>query len=690
MKFQEAAVEAASKWALGALGLDSALAGLIAKVIAQTASLVANVAITEVNTAATAAATGAEAVNTASKAAGIVAINADTAATALDTAATVALTTAKSACAVAAAALSNPLAMVAGIAAVVTAGVIALASATDAQTAAFQNQIEAIEQDTAKIKEEAEAFEKLLDAQKKNIGAIESQYDHVSVLWAELKNLADANGVIAEKDLARAQVLAQLLNPTLGETIKLDKEHNKYVLANTEAIEKLIETKRAQAILAAKEPEYNKAVADSLATLNEQTRLNAEIDEHKLTMSNLIVQADQARIEGNDMLAASLVDQYLKEKELLEAKDKMYGELKGKLTGYYNTIADYENTVAAVQSGNFNTYLGIQAGTIDASKSTTDELVADHKKRIDTAQESYDTMSKATEKSECKISDIQLNAANARVQAEKDAMLAMLLASASGGKDLKDEHKAIAKDMLDSYKDLPDDQRKAGLLSMLGMIKGLEEKVPALEKAGEMSAEQLMKAVEGALGIASPSKEMEAIGSNTIEGLKGGLVMRDDLKAESVSVGSDMGQGILSGLAGKEEAIMEKARAIARRALQTIQSALEIHSPSKATARLGQQLGEGLAQGMSQSAGSTARSFESDAKSLMKSMKTAVISEMSRISLALGERGNMSSMQLSAAAVTSGSNTFNTSYQIISPKALSEREIKQQMILAEQRLRLEV
>jgi hypothetical protein len=143
-------------------------------------------------------------------------------------------------------------------------------------------------------------------------------------------------------------------------------------------------------------------------------------------------------------------------------------------------------------------------------------------------------------------------------------------------------------------------------------------------------------------------------------------------------------------LAGKEEAIMEKARAIARRALQTIQSALEIHSPSKATARLGQQLGEGLAQGMSQSAGSTARSFESDAKSLMKSMKTAVISEMSRISLALGERGNMSSMQLSAAAVTSGSNTFNTSYQIISPKALSEREIKQQMILAEQRLRLEV
>ncbi|MGE7020411.1 phage tail tape measure protein [Solibacillus cecembensis] len=66
-------------------------------------------------------------------------------------------------------------------------------------------------------------------------------------------------------------------------------------------------------------------------------------------------------------------------------------------------------------------------------------------------------------------------------------------------------------------------------------------------------------------------------------------------------VGRDAGQGLLNGLASQEGALQAKAKQIADSIKRTIQSALDIHSPSRVMRGFGVNIGQGLIQGMDDS-----------------------------------------------------------------------------------------
>ena len=63
-------------------------------------------------------------------------------------------------------------------------------------------------------------------------------------------------------------------------------------------------------------------------------------------------------------------------------------------------------------------------------------------------------------------------------------------------------------------------------------------------------------------------------------------------------IGMDAGQGLLDGLSSMEGSLIEKAEQIANAIRQTIQSALDIHSPSRVMRGFGVNIGEGLIIGM--------------------------------------------------------------------------------------------
>lgn len=148
--------------------------------------------------------------------------------------------------------------------------------------------------------------------------------------------------------------------------------------------------------------------------------------------------------------------------------------------------------------------------------------------------------------------------------------------TAAAGIELDEENKAIAKAILAAYEDLPEDLQESGLESLRGLAEGMADEVPELEKAGEMNMEDLLAAMNKALGVQSPSWKMKNSGKNVMQGLEDGLEGRQKTT-------NSVASRIASGLLGIFSSIFQEA------------------SPSKAMKKKGLNLGKGLEIGLTKS-----------------------------------------------------------------------------------------
>ena len=108
----------------------------------------------------------------------------------------------------------------------------------------------------------------------------------------------------------------------------------------------------------------------------------------------------------------------------------------------------------------------------------------------------------------------------------------------------------------------------------------------------EIQIEELRQAANSKLS------EVERDWTEAIRGVT--KATSDELKSLK-QIGINAGQGLLNGLASMEPALIAKANAIANSIRSAIQSALDIHSPSRVMRALGVNIGEGLVLGMEDS-----------------------------------------------------------------------------------------
>ena len=110
---------------------------------------------------------------------------------------------------------------------------------------------------------------------------------------------------------------------------------------------------------------------------------------------------------------------------------------------------------------------------------------------------------------------------------------------------LTTEARAAASEMLDSFDGLPGSFGGIATDAMRGMVKGLEEYIPALSGASSMSAEEIVSTLKKALDIHSPSKVTEEIGGYTVDGIVVGMEGR---LSAAISVASEIGKSIAASL----------------------------------------------------------------------------------------------------------------------------------------------
>lgn len=211
----------------------------------------------------------------------------------------------------------------------------------------------------------------------------------------------------------------------------------------------------------------------------------------------------------------------------------------------------------------------------------------------------------------------------------------------------------MVRNILNTFDGLPEELDEAGKDSLLGFIDGMEDKIPGLEKASEMSCQEIIDTIKGYLQIQSPSKKMEAIGKNVIEGLKEGMDdNKSTLTSEAKTIGQQMVAGVQSGVESKEGSIQSKISGMFRRIVNNAKANLQIASPSKVFENIGEMIGAGVEVGIEDSSLNAIDAAETMTEGITAATRGALETDYSSALSAVG-----SGLQANyTAAVESGSS----------------------------------
>lgn len=190
----------------------------------------------------------------------------------------------------------------------------------------------------------------------------------------------------------------------------------------------------------------------------------------------------------------------------------------------------------------------------------------------------------------------------------------------AGGRDIEGANKETAEAILGSFENLPADLDDLGKQTLLGMTAGLTSQIPELADTSEMSAAEIVDAIEKYLGIASPSKVLMEVGENTILGLIEGLESKQTALSTASSgviskmkdatngsrdsfynVGYNMAEGMRQGFLSQEYSLKSSVSNMISRVNYAARAKLDINSPSKVWMKMGEQTGEGFEIGLQDS-----------------------------------------------------------------------------------------
>lgn len=189
----------------------------------------------------------------------------------------------------------------------------------------------------------------------------------------------------------------------------------------------------------------------------------------------------------------------------------------------------------------------------------------------------------------------------------------------SSGIEIDDQTKAIATSMLNSFDNLPEDMDEAGKQALMGIIYGLEDQIPQLKNASQMSANEIVDTIKEYLGIHSPSTALAEVGENAAKGLEQGLEKEkssvssaaDQMAAVVIApfnsawsdmyyAGQQMASGVWSGFSSQEWSLTQNVRYMMRRVTNAVKSEMQIASPSKVFAQIGDYMAQGLEVGFTE------------------------------------------------------------------------------------------
>lgn len=427
------------------------------------------------------------------------------------------------------------------------------------------------------LAESASGMETLVASRQQNVDAGMGEIAMTEMLYGKLEGMADANGVIAAKDVERAQILAEKLNPTLGETMKLNEDGSAALVKSADDVKTYLEQKKAQMLIEAMEPEVKYALVESSKLYSQMMQNSAQIEQNNQQIKANTIAYDKALAEGDYETAEQLAKsnaQKLKDNEALqESNDEMLGAYEG----YTKTIADYDANMTASMEGDTESIVNGQAAQKYAAEDTNEKVSELYAQRVVDAEGSLSTLKEIHKNDTVDLGDAIYSNAEGRLDTVKEEYSALGQSAADGLNEGIDEGEpGVAENaagMVNGANAAADAQtgqfNQTGAESADDYKQGVSDQTPQAAEIARQLAEETARKADEAKGLYAEA------GTNSVSGFKGSLIAQRDELTQYVH---DYFQGI--GNSGKK--------------------ALQINSPSKVFQKIGDAVGEGFRLGMEQ------------------------------------------------------------------------------------------
>lgn len=556
----------------------------------------------------------------------------------------------------------NPFALVA--AGIVAAG-IALGKYVDEQkkAEAAQYQLTDAQKEVVNTSNELkEKYDQLAESRDQGISSTSAEFDYLRQLKDEYNNLIDSNGQVKEGYEDRADFIITRLAEAMGvEREEIEKNIDKNGQLG-QSIDDLIQKKQAEAILDATKDEYTEAVQKRQEALNNYAEAQQVYDQAQQNYNQTVADASEKFQHYNELIANSAGDpsQYRYQQSLLnqaiqESKSALDEAKQGvenaeaAYVGYGTTIQNWESLSQAAASGSSDAIAqaltNIQNNFITAETGTETSL----QNQLSAMQQNYQNMKTAVEQGMPGVTEAQVKEAAAMVDAA-DKELKKLQGKAkddakkatdgfskeigAGGPKAEKSAKKAATAANKGYRTGGMQANKAGSTATQSFSKGIESQKSKATKASDtvakasinsakstgkgMNAAGQYTALQYGSGVSSKQGDAKNKGKSLANNAKSG--------AGSVSArssGENFGQGFVNGIASKLHAAFEKAKELARKAVEGVKKGQQEGSPSKLTMRSGRYFTQGYILGIASQEQALVRTVQTVVGTAVKTLKSA-------------------------------------------------------------------
>lgn len=475
---------------------------------------------------------------------------------------------------------ANPIGAIITAVVALIAVIAALASIQTEAQKQHKAEMNALKEQADQINENIDSWDRLAEAQQKNIDAGMTEMSHYESLYKELQNITDENGKVKEGYEARASFITGQLSQALGTEINMvDGVIQEYGKLQAE-IDKTMEKKKAQIILDAQESMYKEAIAGQTDALIEFNKIQDELTIKKQEQAAL----DQ---QYNDLMEGLLNARTAQEQEyyrtqidmMYESKvakdeevaqlEENYNKQKDLLSEYAYNIGLYENNMQLAHEERYDEmstvnwdYVKDYQSAGDAQKKALEDSIAAEETNLALLKE-------LKEQSGSDLYDEQIKQSEERLAQQKESLKQYTSATESGMNDVKIEW-------------------KEGLAEQLSEITG--SKIEFKEGADGL----MQMYVDGiAEGKPKSKEEMAQLVTDTIKEIS-------KQKTGATTAGEDLIDGVNNGIANerKQSGVFSTIANFGKNLLSKLKESLAEESPSKATKEMGEFLLQGLGLGI--------------------------------------------------------------------------------------------
>lgn len=405
--------------------------------------------------------------------------------------------------------------LIAGVGALVGA-LITFSSTADKTEKKYDGLTEAEKENRKAIEESNAAWRESKKAREEAVSDVQSQFSYYDELKEELDELVDKNGKVKDGEKDRAQFIINTLNDALGTELEINGDIVKNYKDQKDSLDKLIKTKKAQAVLASQEEYYQEAInqvqGEALNNLTKEQEVNEKLSKQKEEAEQKLQKLQEEGIKG-----------YMKREGIVQATAQTYDDYKAAVMGAENSaktfserleesdknLEEYENTLADYNA------------TIENYESLSEAILSGNQKKMKKALQNMEVNLKTAKTGNERILKEQVAAMKTNVENVKNAIK-------RGTPGVTKESQKMAEKILKRAEKELEKFEQSGKDAIKGLEKGLRdtEVVGEVAAAAKETALIALDAMNKTLEIHSPSRKTRRSGIFFTQGFSQGITER--------------------------------------------------------------------------------------------------------------------------------------------------------------------